>query len=378
MKLQYIKGVVTEVKAVDGGNEFTVIASTEATDREGEIIKVDGWELDNYMLNPVILWAHDISSLPIGKAVEVKKDTEAGQLVVRGMFASKEANPIAEQVRLLYNEGVQTTVSVGFIPTEREGNVITKAELLELSFVPVPANPEAVAIRKRLNLDKSLFEDEKIINRRAYNPARLKQLIMDKKKELPPMGEPADETPATETPAEGGDTSALEGELTVVQNDIATAIEQIVIDAVPELEVASQKQLEGEAVITDLVASCNERVTKQLEMLADAVVTTVGDATDASAVEEDVRMDVEDSANAIIDEVSTEIETVATDIVETVDEATRAKAEEDVAPIIADMETKIEEEVLSILGDAVPTLTEAVIADASSEEDVPADGEGEA
>lgn len=38
------------------------------------------------------------------------------------------------------------TVSVGFIGKERQGEKITKKELLELSFVAVPSNPSAVSL----------------------------------------------------------------------------------------------------------------------------------------------------------------------------------------------------------------------------------------
>ena len=65
------------------------------------------------------------------------------------MFLSADINPFAQQVRKLYEfgikagQGVGCTTSVGFIPKEFDENArntITKAELLEFSFVPVPAN----------------------------------------------------------------------------------------------------------------------------------------------------------------------------------------------------------------------------------------------
>lgn len=66
------------------------------------------------------------------------------------MFASTEK---AQMLRQLYDEGIIKTVSVGFIPKERDTNdqkVITKAELLEVSFVPIPANPNALSIQKEM------------------------------------------------------------------------------------------------------------------------------------------------------------------------------------------------------------------------------------
>lgn len=155
MNTKYLKGLVKTDK--DAGT-FSVIASTATVDRQGEIIDQNGWDLTNYKNNPIILWAHDYSALPIGVAENIS--VEDGELRMSGRFASAEANPMAEQVRQLYADGILKTVSVGFIPLERNGNTITKSELLEVSFVPVPANPQALslAMTKGLQIEKTLVE----------------------------------------------------------------------------------------------------------------------------------------------------------------------------------------------------------------------------
>ena len=51
------------------------------------------------------------------------------------------------------SEGFINTVSVGFLPIEQIDNRYTKSELLELSFVPVPANPEAVVVMREMGLE---------------------------------------------------------------------------------------------------------------------------------------------------------------------------------------------------------------------------------
>lgn len=153
----YIKGLV-EVK--EGTGKFSFIASTAAVDRQGEVIDPKGWDVTAYMKNPVILWAHNYHELPVGKAVSVTGDEK--ELRVEGEFADDEMNPKAGQVRRLYEKGFLSAVSVGFIPKERNGNIITKAELLEISVVPVPANPEALSLMKTLGFDEAIiksFED---------------------------------------------------------------------------------------------------------------------------------------------------------------------------------------------------------------------------
>lgn len=170
------KTFIGEMKAADDDHTFEVIASTEGQDRDGEVVMQDGIDLTNYLKNPVILFGHDYWSLPIGKATEVfRKD---GQTVVRGIFATKEANPVAEQCRLLYQQGILKAVSIGFIPKRYEGNRIVECELLELSFVPVPANPEALSM---LNYAKSLGIEKELAF--AVKSALAKGVKMDEETE---------------------------------------------------------------------------------------------------------------------------------------------------------------------------------------------------
>ncbi len=142
--LEERKEFLANIKEAGDSGKFEVVASSESVDRQGEIVVQDGIDINNYMKNPVILFGHDYWSLPIGKATEIVR--QAGKTVVRGVFASAEANPLAQQVRKLYEEGILKAVSIGFMPLEYNGNQITKSELLELSFVPVPANPEALSV----------------------------------------------------------------------------------------------------------------------------------------------------------------------------------------------------------------------------------------
>ena len=138
-------------KAKEENGTFDVIISTEDIDRAGEIVKQSGWELTNYKNNPIVLWGHDYYSLPVGVCTDTYLTEKNGipALGARGVFLSADINPFAQQVRKLYEfgikagQGVGCTTSVGFIPKEFDENArntITKAVLLEFSFVPVPAN----------------------------------------------------------------------------------------------------------------------------------------------------------------------------------------------------------------------------------------------
>lgn len=148
-------------KTFVGDGEFEVVATTEGVDRDGEVIKVSGWDFTNFQKSPVLLWGHDYGSLPIGAVTDIR--VEGTSVIAKGVFARSE---FAQEVRSLYDDGFVKTVSVGFIPHERTGATITKAELLELSFVSVPSNPDALDRLKSfeskyLKLEVKAQEEEK-------------------------------------------------------------------------------------------------------------------------------------------------------------------------------------------------------------------------
>lgn len=131
---------------------FKVIASDETVDRSGEVIKISWWELWNFMKNPVIIANHiyKVENI-VWKATNIY--VEDSKLIVEWVFAETD---LAKDVKTLYDWWFIKTVSVWFIPKERdenERNIITRAELLEVSFVPVPCNPNALSLWKEVMED---------------------------------------------------------------------------------------------------------------------------------------------------------------------------------------------------------------------------------
>jgi len=134
-------------------NQISIVGSTEALDRDGEIIKMAGWQLDNYMKNPIILPAHMYWEPAIGKGA-VRIDNN--KLVFDITFPDKGINPVADVYRGLYKGGFMNACSVGFIGIdytwgEKDGDprrTYEKQELLELSLCSVPSNPQALVTDK--------------------------------------------------------------------------------------------------------------------------------------------------------------------------------------------------------------------------------------
>lgn len=160
-----------EIKQIGQAEEriLRFIGSTEAEDRDGDIISSSGWELENYKKNPVFLWAHDYSLPPIGKAIDVRVRDK--QLIFDIQFPEEGVHTLADTVYKLYKGSFLNATSVGFRGKKGEpsanGFKYTQQELLELSAVPVPSNPTALQQAKSKGFIPSdmqeYFNDEVVI-----------------------------------------------------------------------------------------------------------------------------------------------------------------------------------------------------------------------
>lgn len=158
------------------------VASTTVEDRDDDILD-SSWVLDNYKNNPVVLWMHSRSLPPIGRAdmVEVRE----GVLVMEVTWDT--GTELGATVARQYEEKFLHAVSVGFRPgrsIQRSqldkddpyykeagwGYAFYDIELLELSAVPIPSNPQAL-IAKGLPVPEG--------NRFEVSGADLKSAIMD-------------------------------------------------------------------------------------------------------------------------------------------------------------------------------------------------------
>lgn len=131
------------------------VISSATSDRVGDTISPNGWVLDNYLKNPIVLWGHDRYSLPIGKASNIR--VVGGNLMATAQFATAEEYPLADTVFKLFKGGYLNAVSVGFSPIDYtfndHGVDFIKQELLEFSAVTIPCNPDALAVARAKGID---------------------------------------------------------------------------------------------------------------------------------------------------------------------------------------------------------------------------------
>ncbi len=138
-----------------GAMAATCVFSTGARDRVGDVMEVAGIRTENHQRNPVTFWNHaKVLTLPIGKT----KDPAGNYTVLIGEEAARQTTYFsqtlleAEQIFDLIAEGIINANSIGFDTIKaqpiytggRKGLHIIESDLLEISWVGVPINQEAV------------------------------------------------------------------------------------------------------------------------------------------------------------------------------------------------------------------------------------------
>jgi HK97 family phage prohead protease len=163
--------VAASVDIKEDERAIIALITTDALDRDAEVLLPKGIVTDEWHKNRQVLWTHDYHGLPVGKGQWIKRQP-------RGLLAKFEPAPteMGEQVYELYKKGFLKAFSIGFVPIEwREPTekdikahpewagvkrIYTKVELLEFSAVPIPSNRDALvqAVGKGLVVPKELQE----------------------------------------------------------------------------------------------------------------------------------------------------------------------------------------------------------------------------
>lgn len=187
MKTKFLRGKI-EVKK--NNDVVTVIASDETLDRHGDVLPIEQWDLTKFMLSPRMLidHNHEVASI-VGKWENVR--IEGKKLLMDAKFHG--ITDISKAVEEMVKTGYLDTVSVGFIyhgPEEDGGR--DSFELIETSWVTVPANPSArVQTSLKTALEKKTSDEEL---------GKIKEFVGDEEMEssddiLPDDEEPEDVEP---------------------------------------------------------------------------------------------------------------------------------------------------------------------------------------
>lgn len=149
----------------DDAMEF--VASSPKVNRYGFALRTEGWLVDNFNANPVILWHHLDFIPPIGRGRAVKG---ASELTTR--ITWDRSDPLGARVEQKYRDGFLNAVSVGFDFVDKAGaplgawwNLSAEQirdeafyDLAEVSAVPVPADASALVKQSLADMGLELVD----------------------------------------------------------------------------------------------------------------------------------------------------------------------------------------------------------------------------
>lgn len=227
---QYIDLAIS-LKAIDAEKRTIkgIVASDGLIDRHGESLNPNGWKINGHV---PLLWGHQYQDLPVGKTTN--EYVENGQLIVDGRLSKKYA--FAQDLFDLIEEEIVDKVSVGFIPLKWDDSgdyTFAEMELLEVSFVNVPANPRAgikdfeAKIKSVEDGLKKLFEMTK-----ENEPEKPEEKTTEPEKTEPEKTEPEQKTEPEKTEEPEEKTVTLK--LSELKALIAEGVQEAMKKAEPE------------------------------------------------------------------------------------------------------------------------------------------------
>jgi hypothetical protein len=197
--LQFVKAAPASREG--SGGVYTFRANDGLPDRYQDRVSPQGWQLDSYNANPVILYNHDEFAgslvgaplLPIGKGHAY---IEGDALFVDVEF--DQGDEFAKKVESKVAGGFLNAVSVRYLMTKFAENELGgydshEQDLLEISVVTIPGNQRAVRVMK------SIEKDVEAVVRRVV--AEVMRAKAEEKPAAPSVEEPV---PEKEMKAAGG------------------------------------------------------------------------------------------------------------------------------------------------------------------------------
>ena len=214
---------------------ISFILSDESVGRDQHTVATNGWVLDNYLKNPVVLLSHDDSQPPVGRTVDI--GAVGKQLRATVEFPDADTYPLGDTIYRLLKGGYMNAASVSWLPLEwkaandrkRPGGLdFTRQELLEWSIVSVPALPSAIVTARGAGIElKPLFDwAERLLDSGNFAMVPKAELVSLRKAAKPPAIRPARARPAL----------AAEAALAALKPLLAQAVDAMLAELIKKLE----------------------------------------------------------------------------------------------------------------------------------------------
>lgn len=178
----FVDAIIRDAAGV-GPRSVQVIASDGSIDRQNDIVEPAGLRLHEVAARGVPVLAQHDSAAPIARAPRVWRSGD--KVLAQIDFPPEGTSQKSDEYLRLVKTGVVDTVSIGFMPHKSEplrggGVRFTDWSLLEISFVSVPANANAIVTAKRVGerdrMGKRLAEIRRVTGKNPADDPRYGQL----------------------------------------------------------------------------------------------------------------------------------------------------------------------------------------------------------
>ncbi|WP_157519037.1 HK97 family phage prohead protease [Herbidospora mongoliensis] len=144
MKTVHLRGFADLARAT-GEGPIPFVAATAGQKADGLNLQMSGVDLDRYIANPVVMYDHEYwgrDALPIGRAENVRTDGDALRTELVFDLEDEFARTVDRKIRGRF----LNAVSIGFgVNNIDDAGVPERWELYEISVVPLPMDPNAIA-----------------------------------------------------------------------------------------------------------------------------------------------------------------------------------------------------------------------------------------
>lgn len=149
-KRVHLRGYVERDADMPDEGPIPFVLATEGRKADGLDLQMAGADLERFLANPLLGYGHNYwgrDSLPIGRVDDPRVDGKA----LRGALVFDQDDEFAVKVERKIRGGFLNAVSVGFDAYDiNEDGVPDRWTLFEVSVVPLPMDPDAVAEGREL------------------------------------------------------------------------------------------------------------------------------------------------------------------------------------------------------------------------------------
>lgn len=262
------------IEYLDGYETRTAnfVISTEDVDRDSDIVVQKGIDLADYKKNPVILFAHNGSSIPIGVSLKVWRSNKQTKALALFFDDRVDKTGLSDTIYTMVRAGAIKGASIGFavkeahFPDEKEmkelgmtmwGIIFDKTVVLEWSVCSVPANQNS------LREGKSMYSKKHLKAMKEFELAEkddIDAIVDEMVKDLEAIKTP-EEPENDETEGKDGDVCHnTDSEVKELLNNIVQAIDGLA-EEVKTLKSSTLKGVdESPTVYDDLVSSLEDAI----------------------------------------------------------------------------------------------------------------------